>query len=932
MREMKLIPGLLMVVLCVVFAAGTSFAQTPKAVIKIQGYSPQELVNLNMTTPRSTGLATVGVGQLVYLVGSDSAGAAVTSFAWTLAAKPAGSAAVLDSTATKQITFTPDLEGKFDVELVVTTAGGASAPKTVTITSAKFVGVGSMDGLSWTFPQCALCHQTNFDRWKDTGHATMFSRGIDGIASDHYAERCISCHTTGYDASPSAINDGFDDVQSELGWIFPTALHAGNWDTLKTDFTKLAHRANIQCESCHGPGSLHKGDKTSIDMSLDASVCAYCHESGSRYIKPTQWKESLHAVGVASAASRAGCSDCHSGWGAVRRLSPMANDKRPSLGVPETSCAVCHEPHSAEEEYQLRGQGDVTLADNTVVNYGGASKLCMQCHHARREAESYSSDPANISSYFGPHGSCQADMLNGTNGIEYGLPIGSSGHKFAAAEACVTCHMATTPAAGSPGSNKVGEHTFAVKWDGGTPDDPSDDVENVAVCQNCHGPINSFEEIMAKADWDEDGTIEATMAEVEGLLEKLGNLLPPAGPSVAISKADYDWTGKTPEEAARRKALLKAAFNYQFVEEDGSKGVHNATYAITLLRRSIASLTTGDVGAAEIISITDVPNDQGKQVRVAWTKFPGDGISANPIQNYALWRRVDESFGTTAIPVPTKAAMVAQVTASDVGKRFVTEQEGQWDFLALIPAVGHEVYSMVAPTLYDSTSVGVYWSVFYVSGQAAGATFETAPDSGYSIDNLVPAAPQNVTAFSSRNNVTLRWDEPTDADFRYFAVYRSNTSGFDPKGTAPVITLSGTEFTDLDLATGSTLYYRVSAFDFSGNESEYSPEVAVVVTSVVQQVSAIPTEYALNQNYPNPFNPQTTIKYQLPQLAHVRLSVYTVLGSEVRRLVDRTQEAAYHTVIWDGLDDQGNQMPSGVYVYRLESNGFTAIKKMTLMK
>ncbi len=97
-------------------------------------------------------------------------------------------------------------------------------------------------------------------------------------------------------------------------------------------------------------------------------------------------------------------------------------------------------------------------------------------------------------------------------------------------------------------------------------------------------------------------------------------------------------------------------------------------------------------------------------------------------------------------------------------------------------------------------------------------------------------------------------------------------------------------------------------------------------------MSAIPTEHALNQNYPNPFNPQTTINYQLPQLGHVRLSVYTMLGSEVRRLVDRTQEAAYHTVVWDGLDDLGNQVPSGVYVYRIESGSFTATKKMTLMK
>ena len=136
------------VLLAIVLSVGTVFAQTPKAVIKVEGYSLQEIHDLHMSTPRSTGLQTVGVGQLVYLVGRDSANAVVTSYAWSLAAKPTGSLANLDSTTTKQVTFKPDMEGKFDVQLVISTAGGTSAAKRFAITSAKFVGVGSMDGLS----------------------------------------------------------------------------------------------------------------------------------------------------------------------------------------------------------------------------------------------------------------------------------------------------------------------------------------------------------------------------------------------------------------------------------------------------------------------------------------------------------------------------------------------------------------------------------------------------------------------------------------------------------------------------------------------------------------------------------------------------------------------------------------------------------------
>ncbi|MDZ7292130.1 MAG: T9SS type A sorting domain-containing protein [candidate division KSB1 bacterium] len=915
--------------------ASLTFAQT--AMIKIEGYSPQEIHNLGWTSPRSTGLSVVGVNQLVYLIGRDSLNAVVTSYAWTLTTKPAGSVAVLDSADKKQTTFKPDVVGKFTVQLVITTAAGTSKPKTVTITAAKFIGVGGMDGLPQAYPQCSVCHTGNFQQWTKTGHSSIFTNAIDGKVSDHYAEYCIECHTTGYDLDADG-NDGFDDVQKELGWKFPAKLQSGNWDTLKTFFTKLAARANIQCESCHGPGSQHNAlgpDKTSIAMSLDEATCGYCHEEEPYHRKNQQWKESVHASTALEAyANREGCDRCHSGWAFIRRVDVKSPDNRPLRGFGQISCAVCHDPHRADLPAQVRTLANVTLGDSVkVVNYGGMGKVCMQCHISRQAAVDYTNNPANLSTRFGPHHSNQADMIDGSNAIEYDIPIGSSGHKFAATDACVTCHMAATPAAGQRGHDKVGEHTFAMKWDGGTPTDPSDDVENVAICQGCHGPIESFDDIMAKADYDEDGTIEGTRHEVEGLVEKLDKLLPPRTNNTVIAN-NYNWTqpGLTPAEVAKRKAYTKAWFNLLFVEEDGSMGVHNAAYAITLLRRSIASITTGDVGAAEIISITDVPNDQGKQVRVAWSKFPGDGISTNPINAYSVWRRVDDVKGATQ--VSSKSTMLGQANSGNVGSRFTIAQAGTWDFVAWVPAVGHEFYSTVVPTLYDSTAKGIKWSVFFVAGHARNMTVETAPDSGYSVDNLVPATPSNVVlSILPTNKVSLKWDDPVDPDFQYFAVYRGTTPGFDPKLTKPIATLIGTTYTDSDVVFGNKYYYRVSAFDFSGNESLPSPELLASITSVAERGNGgVPTEYALEQNYPNPFNPETSIKYQLPLASHVKLSIYTSLGQEVRRLIDGTQPAAYHVVAWDGRDNNGNPLPSGVYFYRLETENFTAIKKMVMMK
>lgn len=928
----KIIYGLATTMLLASFA----FAQAPIARPKIKGYSPQEITNLKWTSPRSTGLSNVGIGQLVYVV--DSLGnVAGTTFSWSLTARPAGSNAVLDSTNKWQTTFKPDVAGRFTVQLVLTTAGGTSSPRAVTINAGKYVGLGEMSGgvSNPSEGQCALCHPANFGQYVKTGHSTMLSRGLDGQLSPDYRQFCLACHTVGYDDTPSAANDGFDDVQQEVGWQFPTTLQTGNWDALKLTYPKLAQRGNIQCESCHGPGSEHKGVKAGIAVSLDASACGYCHEKdpylGGR--KNTQWKNSLHAIGVASASTSTSCNRCHSGWGFIDRI-----DKKPQadwrLGSPQISCAVCHDPHNADLPKQVRSLQDVTLGDSvTVVNYGGKGKVCMQCHISRRDAVDYSNDPANLNTRFGPHHSNQADMIDGSNAINYGIPIGTSGHKFAAPDLCVTCHMQPTVPENEPGYDHVGEHTWAMKWDGGTPTDPTDDVEHVAVCQTCHGPIESFDDIKAKADWDEDGTIEGTRHEVEGLVEKLDALLPPRTNNNVID-ANYDWTnaGLTQAEIEQRHAYTKAWYNLLFVEEDGSMGVHNAGYSLALLRRSIATLTTGDIGAGDIVSIKDVLEDQGKQLRLMWSKFAADGpASSNPVTSYSIWRRVDDPGNNAGIKLGSKEAMINAGTEGNLGKRYTINQSGTWDFVAWLPASGYEAYSTVVPTLYDSTTAGIHWSVFFVSGQSRGAVYETSPDSGYSIDNLAPAAPTNISASYVAGTVRLKWDESLDADFKYFAVYRGTTPGFDPSGSAPLSTLTSTEFVDNQVQSGKSYYYRLSTYDFAGNQSTYSSEIAVV-TRVDERGSSMPTEYALEQNYPNPFNPATTIKYQLPNAGHVRITIFDALGQHVRQLVNANQAAAYHLVVWDGRDDAGNVAPTGLYFYRLDSEKFSAMKKMIMMK
>jgi hypothetical protein len=95
---------------------------------------------------------------------------------------------------------------------------------------------------------------------------------------------------------------------------------------------------------------------------------------------------------------------------------------------------------------------------------------------------------------------------------------------------------------------------------------------------------------------------------------------------------------------------------------------------------------------------------------------------------------------------------------------------------------------------------------------------------------------------------------------------------------------------------------------------------------------ALPTDYALDQNLPNPFNPSTTIKYQMPAAGEATLIIYNLLGQQVRTLLKETMDAGFHSVVWDGKDQAGKQVASGVYIYRLQSGDFSTARRMMLLK
>jgi parallel beta-helix repeat protein len=174
------------------------------------------------------------------------------------------------------------------------------------------------------------------------------------------------------------------------------------------------------------------------------------------------------------------------------------------------------------------------------------------------------------------------------------------------------------------------------------------------------------------------------------------------------------------------------------------------------------------------------------------------------------------------------------------------------------------------------------------------------------------------------------------------AVGEMNLASNFSKGEAR-IALAGSKYIDID---GDAI---LLTFDISKDIRGYSSssirfervllneqDFTLLATSNNTKIEGKPIQYVLNQNYPNPFNPSTKIQYQVPDdIAHVKIVVYSSLGEVVSTIVNRDHSAGMFEVVWDGTNDAGEKVGSGVYFYRITANGekeFTSIKKMLLVK
>jgi hypothetical protein len=294
------------------------------------------------------------------------------------------------------------------------------------------------------------------------------------------------------------------------------------------------------------------------------------------------------------------------------------------------------------------------------------------------------------------------------------------------------------------------------------------------------------------------------------------------------------------------------------------------------------------------IGITDVPNDNGKQVFIKWTTN-GSPIESG-ITNFSIYRYDQQA----------------------------------WTYIKDVPVLSDSVYQTIVPTLYDSTILqGMYYSVFKVIEHTSDPSIYTTigPDSGYSVDNLPPLAPTDGTAkLLSNGNVVIRWHpaENIYGDFKQYVLYRSSQPDFAPSPATRIAFVQDTMYTDLT-AQGNRFYYITTSMDYSGNESQ--PLIISTTTSVDLVNSQTPQTYSLAQNYPNPFNPSTEIQFSIMRLGYVTLKVFDLSGKEVASLVSQELPSGTYTVPFSA-----KHLSSGMYFYRLEAGIYSATKKMLVVK
>jgi len=246
-----------------------------------------------------------------------------------------------------------------------------------------------------------------------------------------------------------------------------------------------------------------------------------------------------------------------------------------------------------------------------------------------------------------------------------------------------------------------------------------------------------------------------------------------------------------------------------------------------------------------LVGVRDVPNDQGGRVFVTW-RYPVDQPGATIITRYRIWRRVPPAQAMMAGPRSGEGALSAADPIGAVRMLWRQSPAGRaeetfWEAIAELPAANLISYGYTAATTQDSMAGSNPYTAFFVQALTSSSNpfdfYNSAPDSGYSVDNLAPPVPAPFVATYLGNANSLHWGTSRAPDLREFRLHRGTSPDFTPGPGNLVVATRDTGYVD---APGA-VYYKLAALDLHGNLSRYalvSPEAPTAALASLVRVEA----------------------------------------------------------------------------------------------
>ncbi len=424
----------------------------------------------------------------------------------------------------------------------------------------------------------------------------------------------------------------------------------------------------------------------------------------------------------------------------------------------------------------------------------------------------------------------------------------------------------------------------------------------------------------------------------------------------------------TPVDVSSNKGLPSGAFVYCIAVDPNNGDKAIVSFSNYYIKSLFYTTDAGNTWTSISGNLEQYPDGSGDGPSTRWVKIL-------PINNSYIY------FVGTSTGVYSTTTLNGDKTvwmregASTIGNSVVDAIDARsTDGLVVVATHGKGIFTTHVTTSTGTDTAGVLLS--YDNNNPETGAYETLPNKDWVLANRLTAP--NKSFKIDKLIFYIQGDDSTGNASFYPVVYPGSISFFGTPDIYPFYT--GQLFTpqkgwnSIDISSNNITNPSTSGTDFwvgvkydgknepiigldtvsNGRAWEYNPDKSnwiqldnynppfpatlyiraeiSTVTSVDEINTEIPKEFSLSQNYPNPFNPATTIEYNLPKAEKVKLIVYDILGREVASLVDADQNAGEYKIQWNGRNDFGSTVASGIYLYSFEAGNYHSVKKMIYLK